>query len=464
MSDFPRLSRARSDAPPAAPIRIVHLGVGNFHRAHQAWYTTHAPDAEQWGIAAFTGRRPDVAEALAPQDGLYTLITRRADGDRFELVGSLSAVHAAAEHEQFLNYLRRPEVVIVTITVTEAGYRLGADGELDLRQEVVAADLAALREDIANPVSSLPAKLVAGLAARRDAGGGPITVLSCDNLPDNAAVARTVVRTLADELDAGPTTGLRDWIDEQVDFATSVVDRITPATTDDDRELVAQEQGYVDADPVPTEPFTEWVLSGAFRGGRPRWEDAGAQLVEDVAPFERRKLWLLNGSHSMLAYAGSIRGHETIDQAIADPDCLGWVQQFWDEAARHLDFPEAEIADYCRALLERYANPRVRHLLAQIAADGSTKLPIRTVPVMREEREAGRMPLGCATTLAAWVLHLRGAGAPVKDADAERVTGVARPGELTDAVPAVLDLLQPGLGDDHEFVDAVLSRADLLGA
>ena len=213
---------------------------------------------------------------------------------------------------------------------------------------------------------------------------------------------------------------------------------------------------------MPTEPFTEWVLSGAFRGGRPRWEDAGAQLVEDVAPFERRKLWLLNGSHSLLAYAGSIRGHETIDQAIADPDCLGWVQQFWDEAARHLDFPEAEIADYCRALLERYANPRVRHLLAQIAADGSTKLPIRTVPVIREEREAGRLPLGCATTLAAWVLHLRGHGAPVKDPGAERLTQLATSGELADVVPAVLDLLSDGLGSDHALVEAVLNQASAL--
>ncbi len=462
MSDLPRLSRSRPDAPPAAPIRIVHLGVGNFHRAHQAWYTAHAPDADQWGIAAFTGRRPDVAEALAPQHGLYTLITRHGDGDRFELVGSLSAVHAAAEHDQFLDYLRRPEVVIVTVTVTEAGYRLGADGDLDLTQEVVASDLAALREDLVNPVDSLPAKLIAGLAARRDADGGPITVLSCDNLPDNGAVVRTVVRTLAAELDTGPMTGLRDWLDEQVDFATSVVDRITPATTDEDRALVAAERGYVDADPVPTEPFTEWVLSGAFPAGRPRWEDAGATLVEDVAPFERRKLWLLNGSHSMLAYAGSIRGHETIDQAIADPDCLGWVQQFWDEAARHLDFPEAEITDYRQALLERYANPRVRHLLAQIAADGSTKLPIRTIPVIRAEREAGRIPTGGATTVAAWVLHLRGDGAPVKDPDAERITRLAASGELADVVPGVLELLSDGLGSDRDLVEAVVSQSGIL--
>lgn len=457
MSDVPRLSRSLPDSPPVPPVRIVHLGLGNFHRAHQAWYTAHASDAEQWGIAAFTGRRPDAAEALAPQDGLYTLITRDPDGDRFETVGALSAVHPADDHDQLLDYLQRPEVVLITITVTEAGYVLTSDGAIDLGRDIILADLASLRADPRGSVSSLPAKLVAGLHARRAAGVGDLTVVSCDNLPDNGLVTQSAVRGLATELDEE----LADWIDDHVEFASSMVDRITPATTEDDRALVESELGFQDVAPVPTEPFSEWVLAGAFAAGRPRWEDAGARVVENVAPFERRKLWLLNGSHSMLAYAGSIRAHETIDQAIVDPNCREWVELFWDEAGRHLDFDETEITDYREALLQRYANPRVRHLLAQIAADGSTKLPIRTLPIVRAERAVGRLPLGCATTLAAWVLHLRGAGAPVKDADAERVTSIARPGELSAAVPAVLDLLQPGLGDDHEFVAAVLSRAVL---
>ena len=347
---------------------------------------------------------------------------------------------------------------MITITVTEAGYVLTPDGALDLERDVIAADLDSLRADPRGPVSTLPAKLVAGLHARRAAGVGGLTVVSCDNLPDNGLVTRSVVHALATDLDEE----LARWIDDQVEFTNSVVDRITPATTDDDRSLVESQRGFRDVAPVPTEPFSEWVLAGAFAAGRPRWEDAGARVVADVAPFERRKLWLLNGSHSMLAYAGSVRGHERIDQAIADPDCRAWVELFWDEAGRHLDFEETEIADYRAALLERYANPRIRHLLAQIAADGSTKLPIRTLPIVRAERDAGRIPLGCATTLAAWVLHLRGAGAPVKDADAERVTSVARPGDLAEAVPAVLESLQSGLGDDHELVAAVMSQADVL--
>jgi fructuronate reductase len=333
-NEVPRLSRSLPDTPASAPVRMVHLGVGNFTRAHQAWYTTHSPDADQWGIAGFTGRRRDTADALAPQDGLYTLITRSAEGDTFELIGALSAVHAAADHETFLDYLSRPEVAIVTITVTEAGYLRGADGHLDASRDVVVADLEALRSDPRSQVGSLPARLVAGLLARRAAGGEALTILSCDNLPENGPVTRTVVKDLAALVDEA----LPDWIDSHVDFATSMVDRITPATTDEDRALVEKECGYVDAYPVPTEPFSEWVVSGAFPAGRPRWEEAGARLVDDVEPFEQRKLWLLNGSHSMLAYAGSVRGYSTIDEAIADPKCRSWVEAFWDEASQ-VPFP-----------------------------------------------------------------------------------------------------------------------------
>jgi fructuronate reductase len=454
-AEVPRLSRSLPDTPAAAPVRMVHLGVGNFHRAHQAWYTAHSPDADQWGIAGFTGRRRDTADALAPQDGLYTLITRSAEGDTFDLIGALTAVHAAADHETYLDYLSRPEVAIVTITVTEAGYLRAADGHLDASLNVVVADLEALRSDPRRQVGSLPARLVAGLLARRAAGGEALTILSCDNLPENGPVTRTVVKDFAALVDET----LPDWIDSHVDFATSMVDRITPATTDEDRALVQQACGYIDAYPVPTEPFNEWVVSGRFPAGRPRWEEAGVTLVDDVEPFEQRKLRLLNGSHSMLAYAGSVRGHSTIDEAIADPDCRSWVEMFWDEASRHLTVPQADITNYRAALLTRFANPRMGDQLARIAADGSTKLLVRTLPTIREERAAGRVPTGCATTVAAWILHLRGLGAPVKDAGAGPAQDAANSDELPAAVPAVLDTLEPGLGQDQDFVDAVLDQA-----
>ncbi|WP_022918068.1 mannitol dehydrogenase family protein [Ruania albidiflava] len=454
-----RLCRGLPGTPEtAAPVRIVHLGVGNFHRAHQAWYTQHAPDAADWGIAAFTGRRPDQAEALAPQGGLYSLITKGADGDQVEVISSIVAVHAASEHETYLAYLARPSTAVVSMTVTEHGYRRDADGHLDTSAADVATDVAALRADPRAVVTSMPMRLLAGLLARREAGAGALTILPCDNLPDNGEVTRTLVLDAARAVDAS----LVGWVEEHVEFATSMVDRITPATTDADRELVRERIGYEDASPVPTEPFAEWVVSGQFPAGRPAWEDAGVQFVADVAPHERRKLWLLNGSHSQLAYVGSVRGHETIDAAIADPACRSWVEQFWDEAQRGLGLPEQEVAAYRAALLDRYANPRVRHLLAQIAMDGSQKLPVRTLPAVNAERAAGRVPTGGATTLAGWVLHLRGVGAPVNDAGAGPAQEAANAGPVAEVVPAVLETLQPGLGDDADLVAAVVAQAEAI--
>lgn len=449
---LPRLSRALPGTPPAAGVRIVHLGLGSFHRAHQAWYTAHAADAADWGIAAFTGRRPDLADALAPQDGLSTMITRARDGDTFELIGSISAVHRADEHEALLDYLRRPEVSVVTITVTEQGYLADHDRQLRRTDQVV-ADIATLRDDPAAPVGTIPARLVAGLAARREAGSGAITVLSCDNLPGNGEVTASVVTQLAQAVDPA----LTEWIGEHVDFASSMVDRITPAVADADRELVADRCGYLDASPVATEPFHEWVLSGRFPAGRPRWEDAGARVVDDVTGFEQRKLWLLNGSHSLLAYAGSVRGHVWVDEAIADPACRGWVEALWDEAAPHLQLSADDVARYREALLDRFANPRIRHRLAQIAADGSTKIVIRTVPVLRAERAAGRVPTGCATVVAAWIRHLRGEGAPVTDPGAAPFQAEAASEDET-AVRSVLGLLDNDLGADDVLVAATLAR------
>ncbi|MEW1960562.1 mannitol dehydrogenase family protein [Kineococcus sp. NPDC059986] len=436
---------------PAPPVRIVHLGLGNFHRAHQAWYTAHASDADGWGIAAFTGRRPDAAERLNRQDGLYTLLVRGADGDHPEVVPSLSRAYAATDHAQFLDLLRRSEVAVVTLTVTEAAYLLGPDGGLDAERPEVRADVEALRVDPTAPVTTVPGRLVAGLAARRAAGAGPVTVLSCDNLAHNGRVTGSVVTALAELVDPD----LADWIHGDVEFASSMVDRITPATTDEVVTTVEELTGRHDEAPVPTEPFSEWVVAGRFPAGRPDWESAGVVFVDDVTVHEQRKLWLLNGSHSLLAYAGALLGHRTIADAVADPRCRGWVETFWDEACRHLPIPAADLTRYREALLDRYANPGVRHLLAQIAAGGSLKLPLRIVPALRAERAAGRLPEGCATAVAAWIRHLRGEGTPVDDPAADRAVAAAT---SPDPVRAVLDLLHPGLGEDAELVGFVSSR------
>ena len=452
-----RLSRSAVPDRERAPVRIAHLGLGNFSRAHQAWYTDRAPDAGRWGIAAFTGRSPSLAEALAPQDGLFTLVTRARDGDRFDVVGSLSAVHPASDHAAWLRYLRSAELAVVTLTVTEAGYCRGADGSLDTGRADVRDDVAALRSDPGATVQTMPGRLVAGLLARRSAAAGPIAVVPCDNLPQNGAVTARVVRELASAVD--PT--LVPWIDDSVSFVTTMVDRITPRTVDADRDAVLAATGLSDEAPVVTEPFSEWVLSGEFPAGRPDWPAAGARVVDDVAPFEERKLWLLNGAHSLLAYGGTLRGHETVADAVADPVCRGWITEWWDEAQQHLELPAASVEPYRAALLERFANPGIRHQLAQIAADGSQKLAVRILPVLRAERAAGRVPPGATRALAAWVCHLRGEGAPLRDPAADELARLAG-GPLEAAVVAVLGFLDPDLAHDGVLVAATARSAEEL--
>ncbi len=445
-------SRA-TEGRPAAPVRAVHLGLGNFFRAHQAWYTEHAPDSDEWGIAAFTGRSPGLAARLRAQDGLYTLLVRGAGGTRTEVVSSISAVHAAGDLDALRRYFSSSAVAVVTITVTEAGYCRDGNGGLDTAAPAVAADIAALAGDpLGGEVGTTPGRLVAGLLARRAAGAGPIAVVPCDNVGDNGAMVHRIVTGLATRVDAG----LVGWIDDHVSFVTTTVDRITPRTTDDD----VAEAG--DQLAVATEPFAEWVLAGDFPGGRPAWD---ARYVDDVRPFETRKLWLLNGAHSIMAYAGSIRGHVTVADAIADPEVAGWVEEWWDAAARHLTLPAADVEAYRRALLGRFSNPQIRHLLAQIAADGSQKVPIRALPVLLAERAAGSLPEGVTRLLAAWVAHLRGHGVPVTDAHADEVTALAV-GTVHEAVATTLAWLGVDDGEvaaqvERQVVDLVASEAAL---
>ncbi|WP_267420524.1 MULTISPECIES: mannitol dehydrogenase family protein [unclassified Curtobacterium] len=395
---------------------IVHLGIGAFARAHLAWYTQHA-SAEPWGITAFTGRSPAVAQALAAQDGRYTLVTRAADGDTAAVVDVVVAAHPGSDDAAWTAALASPDTTVVTLTVTEQGYRAGSD---------------------------VPARLVAGLDARRRADAGPVTLMSLDNLTHNGEVLRQAVR------DAVTDPALLDWIDATVTFPSSMVDRITPATTEDDVAALAELPGALDDDRVPvvTEPFTEWVVEDAFAGERPAWETAGARVVDDVTPYEQRKLWLLNGSHSLLAYLGLLLGHETVERAMADPVCRSAVEALWDEAAQELSLPTEQVEDARAALVERFANPRIRHTLVQIASGGSQKLPVRVVDVVRHRLErdpaAGIGP-GAATLLAAWWLHVttqedlvNDPGAPGAGSDVHDVLAVVAPDlDTTPVVAAV---------------------------
>ncbi|GAA2387768.1 mannitol dehydrogenase family protein [Dactylosporangium salmoneum] len=424
---------------------MLHLGLGNFFRAHQAWYTQHAPDAADWGIAAFTGRRRHLADALRPQDGLYTLVNRGPRGDEIEVIGSVVAVHEAGDHGAWLRHFRSPRLAVVTMTVTEAGYQYDPGSP----------DIAALRQDPAAPVSSAPGRLLGGLMARDRAGLDPVAIVPCDNLPANGDRISQVLRDMAGQV--GPEAARA--VDRAAAFVNTAVDRITPRAGDADARTALAATGLRDAAPVVTEPFSQWVLAGKFPAGRPRWEDAGAAFTDDVAPFARRKLWLLNGGHSLLAYLGGIRGHHTVDQAVQDPVCRAWLEQWWAEAAEQLAAPHDEVAHYRAALVDRFANPRLRHRLDQIAADGSQKLTVRILPVLRAGPVAARRPRAAVQVLAAWVCHLRGRGAPVDDPYAQATDAG---GPVAAAVPRLLRLLDPGLGQDPDVVAQVARQVEAI--
>ncbi|MCU1527372.1 MAG: hypothetical protein JWP75_1135 [Frondihabitans sp.] len=430
---------------------VVHLGLGAFHRSHQAWFTQRiAPDRDPWGIIAFTGRRPDAATALAEQNCVYTVIERSADGDTASLIDAVIEAHDGADALRWREAVSDDRVAVITLTVTEAAYLRTRDGVVDLHTSAVASDVARLREGAADACTTVPGRLVDGLRARRDTGSGPVAVLCCDNLTDNGAVVRGVVTSLASAVD----DELAAWITDNVSFVSSMVDRITPATTDDDRATALTLTGYDDHAVVVAEPFAEWVVSGAFPAGRPAWETAGVRFVDDLEPYEQRKLWLLNAGHSLLAYLGLLFGHETVDEAMADPRCAEPLEALWDEAAAVLPLPAAEIGDACASLRDRFRNPRIRHRLRQIAADGSVKLPVRVVDPVRLHLAAGE-PIGdgAATALAAWWLHLTEQPSLVND---EGATALGASCSVDD----VLRVLAPDLAGRPTLGAAVSAAAD----
>ncbi|MCU1532890.1 MAG: mannitol dehydrogenase family protein [Arthrobacter sp.] len=464
----PRLNRSLRPAA-KAPVRIVHLGLGAFHRSHQAWYTQRASDAAGWGIASFTGRRPDAALALAEQDGLYTVVERADTGDSFEVVGSIVEAVDGADVDRLAELVAAPATAVITLTITEAAYRLDAHGQLDRTAPDVVADLALLEAAdggaAGRPTTPL-GRLVFALAARKAAGSGPLAVVCCDNLANNGSVARSAVLGLA----AAWNAGVAAWVYANVSFVSTSVDRITPRTTEADITAVQASCGYSDSSPVVAEPFRNWVLSGDFPAGRPRWEDAGALFVDEIEPYENRKLWLLNGAHSLLAYAGQLRGHATVAEALADPACLRAVEEFWDEAAASLATADSKRADlgipeYRAQLLARFRNARIAHHLAQIAVDGSTKLRMRAIPVLQAERAKGRSGEAAARLISAWLDYTRldfpGAAPELADPLAAEIR-VANSLSGTRRIATLLGLLSPGLGEDATVVSLIESLCGTL--
>jgi fructuronate reductase len=398
---LPRDVAPRVD-PRALPVGIVHLGIGAFHRAHQAVYTEDAIAAAggDWGICGVSQRSPAVVEQLAPQDGLYTLAARDGAGEHLRVIGAVRELHwAQTDGDVVRERIGAPTTKVVTLTVTEKGYHHDpATNRLALDDPAVSADLAD------GGARTVVAQIVRGLARRRETDGGPVTVLCCDNLPDNGHVLRGLV---ADFVHRAPASdGLGDWIAANVTFPSTMVDRITPATTQEDLARIGTALGARDAGAVVTEPFTQWVIEDGFAAGRPAWEQAGAIMTDDVGPYEQIKLRLLNGAHSALAYLAVLADHELVSDAVRpDAPFVAVLQALMaSDVAPTLAVPRGfDLAAYQGELLERFANPALRHHTIQIAMDGSQKLPMRLLGTIRDRRRAGAEPLAASLGVAAWM-------------------------------------------------------------
>ncbi len=441
---------------------MVHLGVGAFHRAHQAVLFDHRLSAGEtdWAICGASLRSADTRDALQPQDGLYSVAVRGPGREDLAVVGSLrELVVARPDPERLLGAMSRAGVKIVSLTVTEKGYCHDP-----ARCELIETHPDVMH-DLAHPEAprSAPGFIVEALRRRRAAGVAPFTVLSCDNLPSNGATVRRVLQRMA-ELRA-PDLGR--WFADAVSCPSTMVDRIVPATTDDDRRRVAERLGSFDAWPVVTEPFSQWVIEDRFGAGRPRLEDSGATMVADVAPYELAKLKLLNGAHSALAYLGYLAGYETIADAMADRAFARFARGLMDEEAEPTlaSHGLGDLSEYKRRLLERFENPALRHRAWQIAMDGSQKLPQRLLATARERLAAGAPIPRLTLAVAAWMRYVtavdeQGHAIDVRDPFAARLKAIADAAgpdatRLASALLSVREIFGADLAADERFVRPV---------
>jgi mannitol 2-dehydrogenase len=384
---------------------IVHLGVGAFHRAHQGPYLDELAErriSDEWGVIGVGLRNARDRKELKAQDCRYAVLQRSADHDEVRVVGSLLDYLAAAEDRAaVLGVLADPRTKVVTLTVTGNGYGVDADGELDPEDDIVARDLAFPRWP-----RSVPGYLAEALKLRRDAGTPPFTVLSCDNMVRNGATARRATVAFARHCDEG----LGDWIEENVAFPASVVDRITPEPDEEHRILLREKFGIHDAAPVMSERFAQWIVEDRFSNDRPPLEEVGVQFVPDATPYELAKKRLLNGSHSAIGYVGYLCGYRRIDEALTDPMLRRYLKALMDEEVTPL-LPQTvalDLAAYKRTLLTRFANPRIGDQLQRLCGRGSTKMPAYLLPSLQEALERGLPHRGLTLAVAAWFRYLSG--------------------------------------------------------
>jgi fructuronate reductase len=444
-------------------VGIVHLGIGAFHRCHMAVYTDDvlARAGGDWRILGVSLRSTAIRDQLNPQNGLYTVVVKGNEATTARVIGSVAGVLFAPEDPaRVVEAMAAPSTRVLSLTVTEKGYcHSPATGDLNESHPDVVHDLA-------NPGAPRSAigYLAAGLARRRDLDSGPVTVLSCDNLPSNGRVVERIVRRFADL--AYP--GLTGWMDREVAFPCTMVDRIVPAMEPADVEAFAAETGLDDAAVLRTEVFTQWVIEDRFAAGRPAWEDAGATLVDDVEPYEEAKLRMLNGSHSALAYLGYLAGCAYIHEAMAVPALRSLVDTLMKrEAATSLNVPQGLDTDaYREALKDRFDNRALQHRTYQIAMDGSQKIPQRLLGTLRHHLDTGG-PIGaCSLAVAGWMRYVmavdeQGNPIAVQDPLAERLGELADDagpdaGALVDAFLGIEEIFGPDLRGNRRLKDELV--------
>lgn len=450
------IQRPRRAAPPA--LGIVHFGPGAFHRAHQASYIDTLLDHDpRWGIAAVALRSSTVVAALAAQQGLYTIAVRDAESSN-RIVGAHGAWLGPRQHDAISPLLADPAIGLVTMTVTEKGYCLAADGTLDPTHPDIVHDLTA-----AESPRSVIGWIVDGLAARRARGVEPFVAMPCDNLAANGRKLHDALVAFAAARDAG----LAAWIREEVRVPSTMVDSITPATQPDLLSDLRQAYGQLDTIPVQREAFLQWVVEDVGPHAGPDLAAAGVIVTADLGGYERAKLRILNGAHSTLAYAGLLRGHASVAKAMADDALAAFVDALvCDDVIPMVPrVAGLDLDTYRQAVFARFRNPAIKHRLEQIAQDGTQKLPYRLADTITANRQAGRMPLQAIAAMGCWVAFVLGRsreGVRIVDPQADVLAAAAAGADVTQFVQRLIDAglgLAPLWRDDPALITAMTRAA-----
>lgn len=445
---------------------IVHIGIGAFHRAHQAVFTNDLLKLDNhWKITAVSLRSPKIRNEMSPQNSLYTVVERSNTGDEVSLIGAVENVLVAPENPQsVIDAIANQETKVVTLTITEKGYCRDASGEhIDVNSQIV-------KDDLLTPHSpkTFAGFIVAACNLRRKSGD-KLTIISCDNLPSNGRITQTIVLEFANLLDPE----LAHWIKDNVSFCNSMVDRIVPATTADDIAQVSELIGVIDNCTVITEPFKQWVIEDDFVNEKPAWDSVGAMFVKNIEVFEEMKLRLLNGAHSCLAYVGFMKGHKFIHQAVNDDICLALTKALHKDLLSTLDnVPSIDLAVYAQTILSRFANEKVLYKTSQVACDGSQKLPQRLFKPALELLETGHVSKSIALVIAVWIKFLmekdhQGASFTVIDPIADKLRKLVKKYQNTpvDQIKAILTLCSTTgelLASSDVFISQVVKSLEVL--